>query len=108
MREVGQGVLGGQRRRRAGERLLRVAAGGGLEAGALRLLAVAGTELGRVDAGMRSQVPFDGEGVAGEAWFEDRNPADTRALRVRLPVGTPADVYYVPQFLREQSRTLAH
>jgi hypothetical protein len=51
---------------------------------------------------------IDGEGVAGEEWFEDRNPADTPVLRARFPVGTPADVYYVPQFLREQSRILAH
>jgi hypothetical protein len=61
---------------------------------------------------------IDGEGVAGAETFEDRSPADTRLLLGRFPKGTPADVgstgkssgglYYVQQFLREQSRTIAH
>ncbi|HEV7499051.1 MAG TPA: hypothetical protein VGQ33_03560, partial [Vicinamibacteria bacterium] len=42
------------------------------------------------DFGFDHHHVINGEGVSGGPTFEDRNPADTRVLLGRFPVGTPA------------------
>lgn len=52
------------------------------------------------DFGFDHHHVINGEGVSGGPTFEDRNPADTRLLLGRFPVGTPADVDHAVQSAR--------
>jgi 1-pyrroline-5-carboxylate dehydrogenase len=52
------------------------------------------------DFGFDHHHVINGEGVSGGPTFEDRNPADTRVLLGRFPVGTPEDVDHAVQSAR--------